>query len=314
MSMLKWGRLLYHYVIQKALESDLGVGNTLVDMYARCGSLIEAEVIFNRLSTQNNVSWNAMIAGHAQHGYFKQAVQWFETMQSLCLKPTSHTFVSVLAACTHGGKVEDGYGACTDGGKVKDGYGYLMSTLFNYGFSPGIEHFNCMVDLLGRTGYIKDAEGLLDTMPALPNINGWMSLLTSCVLYGNVNVGRRSFEEVAKLDPDTSAGHILMLNIYADAQMWGDVDKLCEKWRSKCTWRKPGQAFLEVDGHLLKFVVGDFTQFVGKDVSFKIRNLHSLLRGGGYVPHSETIFESTFAGDAKNCYLSQRKHEYTTVH
>ncbi|KAI5065449.1 hypothetical protein GOP47_0020144 [Adiantum capillus-veneris] len=273
---------------RNGLESDLGVGNTLVDMYARCGSFAEAEAIFNWSSSNlNHVSWNAMIAGYAQHGYFEEAVQCFDNMQSLCVKPTSQTFTSILAACTHGGKVEDGYR-------------FLMRMLTDCGFPPSIEHFNCMIDLLGRTGHLTDAYGLLNTMPSLPNINGWMSLLTSCLLFGNVDVGRRSFEEVVKLDPDTSAGHILMLNIYADAQMWDDVRRLSEAWRCQDTRRKPGQASLEVDGQLFEFVVGDLPHLDCKDMSVKIRNLHISLKSGGYVPHSEIIFESTFIKDHEN--------------
>lgn len=281
MGVLKWGKLIYDYALRKGLESDLGVGNTLVDMYARCGSLLEAEVIFNRLLNQNIVSWNAMIAGYAQHGYCKQAIRWFENMQLLHMKPTSQTFISILAACTHGGQVEDGYK-------------YLKCMLNDYEISPGIEHFNCIIDLLGRAGHLIDAERLLNTMPELPNINGWMSLLTSSLLFGNVDVARRSFEQVVKLNPDTSAGHVLMLNIYADAQMWEDVLKLHESRRSLDVWKKPGQAFLEVNGKLHEFIVGDITHLQSKDMHSKVRNLHTSLKGGGYVPNSEILFESTF--------------------
>eukprot|EP00250_Pteridium_aquilinum_P020176 c24737_g10_i2 orf=530-2113(+) len=285
---LRDGKIIHMHAIELGFYTVCTIGNTLVDMYARCGSLLEAEGIFNRLLNQNVVSWNAMIAGYAQHGYCKQAIRWFENMQLLCIKPTSQTFISLLAACTHGGRIEDGHR-------------YLKCMLNDYEISPGIEHFNCIIDLLGRAGHLNDAERLLNIMPALPNINGWMSLLTSCSLFGNVDLARRSFEQVVKLDPDTSAGHVLMLNIYADAQMWEDVRKLHESRRSVDVWKKPGQAFLEVSGKLHEFMVGDLTHQEGNGMHLKIRNLHVYLKRAGYVPHSEIIFESTSVRECEDC-------------
>jgi pentatricopeptide repeat protein len=201
---LNCGRLLHDHVIRNGLESDFGVGNTLVDMYVNCGSLREGEVMFDRLANRNVVSWNAMIGGYAQHGYGELALQWFESMRLQSITPTYYTYISILAACSQSGEVEEGYR-------------HFRAMYNSHKITPGDEHFNCMVNLLGHVGRLDEAEELLKSMPFLPDISGWMSLLTACSLFGNKDLGRRCLGEVARLTPDTYSGlDILVFNIWAE--------------------------------------------------------------------------------------------------
>ncbi|KAH7427856.1 hypothetical protein KP509_10G063700 [Ceratopteris richardii] len=291
MGVLKWGKFIYDFIIKRRLEADLVVGNSLIDMYARCGSLLEAEEIFDRLKIKNVVSWNALIAGYAQEGYLKQAMECFKSMQQLCIEPTTQTFTSILAACTHAG--------------VKDGYCCLRGMLSDHGVLPNIEHLNCIVDLIARAGNVEDAEGLLNSMPSVPNISGWMCLLTSCLMFGNVELGKRSFDQVIRLENDSSAGYILMLNIYANAQMWDEVLKLHQSRSIHTKHKKPGQAFVEVNCTLYEFTAGDLIYFKDLDIYTKIQKIARFSKDNGFVPHAEMVFESTFDKNDDNMKTSE---------
>jgi pentatricopeptide repeat protein len=53
----------------------------MVDMYAKCGSMEDACKVFNKMSSQNVVSWNATILGHVKCGQAQKALELFQQMQ-----------------------------------------------------------------------------------------------------------------------------------------------------------------------------------------------------------------------------------------
>eukprot|EP00249_Psilotum_nudum_P015893 c25573_g2_i3 orf=225-1328(+) len=162
---LTQGRLIHGQIVESEFKSDVVIGNTLIDMYAKCGSLEEARKVFDGLPNQNVVSWAAMIAGYAQSGNCRLAIQCLEDMKQHGLKPVDVIFTSILAACSHAGLVDEG---CR----------YFKSMREEHDIIPSIEQYNCMVDLLGRAGHLNEAEDLLQTFQS--DIIGWRSLLTAC--------------------------------------------------------------------------------------------------------------------------------------
>jgi pentatricopeptide repeat protein len=78
---LEEGRSIYQQIIQSGCESVTFVGNSLVDMYAKCGSMEDACKVFNKMSSHNVVSWNAMILGHVKCGQAQKALELFQQMQ-----------------------------------------------------------------------------------------------------------------------------------------------------------------------------------------------------------------------------------------
>ncbi len=83
------------------------MGNSLVDMYAKCGSLEDAWRMFNEMTSRDVVIWNAMILGHTKCGQENKAQELFRQIQQKGVRQTSVTFVEVLNACPNLGALED---------------------------------------------------------------------------------------------------------------------------------------------------------------------------------------------------------------
>lgn len=163
---LDQGRWLHFYLLNNGVHIDRVTGCALVNMYLKCGEMEEAFRLFGKLkSDQKDVYvWTAMIDGFAIHGRGVEALEWFNRMQREGIRPNSITFTAVLRACSYAGLVEEG--------KVLF---ESMKSLYN--LSPSIEHFGCMVDLLGRAGLLDEAKELIKKMPMKPNAVIWGALL-----------------------------------------------------------------------------------------------------------------------------------------
>ncbi|KAJ7555027.1 hypothetical protein O6H91_05G019100 [Diphasiastrum complanatum] len=206
---LEQGKQLHSDIIKNGFQSDVILGNTLVDMYAKCGRTEDARQLFNNMSERDVVSWNAMITGYAQNGLGKEALALFEQMQTEGTKPNEITYVCVLSACAHSRLVDAGR--------------YVFDSMCNnYHVTPTREHYACMVDLLGRAGCLADAELFINKMPIQPDSVVWMTLLGAARNHGHVEIGRRAFDHVVKLGPKNAAPYVLLANIYAAA---GRTDK-----------------------------------------------------------------------------------------
>ncbi|KAJ7237495.1 hypothetical protein O6H91_Y445400 [Diphasiastrum complanatum] len=201
---LEQGKHLHSEIIKRGFQSDVVVGNTLVDMYAKCGCTEDARELFDNMSERDVVSWTAMIAGYAQNGLGMEALALFEQMQREGTKPNEVTYISVLSACAHSGLVDQGR--------------YFFDSMCKtHGVTPTKEHYACMVDLLGRAGCLADAELFINKMPIQPNSVVWMTLLGAARNRGHAEIGRRAFDRVVKLEPKNAAPYVLLANIYAAA-------------------------------------------------------------------------------------------------
>jgi pentatricopeptide repeat protein len=128
-------------------KSDVFVVNSLVDMYAKCGSMEDAHWVFNMMPAQNMVSLNAVLGGCAMHGQSNEALKHFEQM---CEHVQSNDITSVclLSAFSHAGLVNASLHcyAC-------------MSVV--YMFSTTLDQYACMVNLLGHDGCLQEAENMI---------------------------------------------------------------------------------------------------------------------------------------------------------
>ncbi|KAJ7527749.1 hypothetical protein O6H91_16G069400 [Diphasiastrum complanatum] len=201
---LEQGKQIHSDIIRSGCEPDVILWNTLVDMYARCGCVEHARQVFNSMRERNVVSWNTMIAGYAQQGLGKEAVTLLEQMQREGTKPDEVTYVSVLSACSHSGLVDAGCRVFDSMYKI-------------HGVTPTVDHYACMVDLLCRAGCLADAEVFINKMPIQPDAVIWRTLLGAARNHGHVEIGRRAFDRVVKLEPENAAAYVLLSNIYGAA-------------------------------------------------------------------------------------------------
>ena len=206
---LDLGKSAHVELSKRGLELDLFVGNMLVSMYSRCGSLCDASKVFEMLPDQLTlVSWNAMISVLADYGDCTQLHLYLQKMKQDGINMDNVTFTSLLSLCSHGGLIQEG---CK-----------VLEVMKGYGTIPSSGHYVCIVDMLGRAGFLLEAEESIHTMPFHPDSLIWMTLLGAAAKYNNVDVGRRAFDHLVTFNCKNDAAYVLMSNIYAANQMWED--------------------------------------------------------------------------------------------
>ncbi|XP_057815489.1 pentatricopeptide repeat-containing protein At2g13600 [Cryptomeria japonica] len=231
MGALEQGMEIHQKIIESGFLSEI-VATSLLDMYAKCGSIRKARELFNKMYQPSLVSWNAMIAGYGMHGYSEDALQTFEQMHSRST-PNPISLLCVLSACSHAGLVDDG---CK----------YFNSMSEFYCITPTMDHYVCMVDLLSRSGYLVEALNFIFKMPVKPDLAVWMSLLSACRSHKNIWLGEFVASLLFQLDLQTSAPYVLLSNIYAEEGRWHDVHKVRELMNDRGITKTPGCSWIEV--------------------------------------------------------------------
>ncbi|XP_068648943.1 pentatricopeptide repeat-containing protein At2g13600 [Aristolochia californica] len=241
------GRQVHTHVIKHGFrlpESDVFVGNSLVDMYTKCGSVEDGSRVFQTMASRDNVSWNAMIVGYAQNGNADEALTLFGRMVVCGVNPDNVTMIGVLSACSHAGLVEEGYN-----------YFRLMTE--EYGLLPQKDHYTCMVDLLGRAGRLSEAWEIIESMPVEPDSVLWGSLLGACKVHHNVEMGELVAEKLFELDSKNSGPYVLLSNMYAEIERWADVKRVRKLMRQQGVVKQPGCSWVEIKGRVNVFLVKD---------------------------------------------------------
>ncbi|GAB4834883.1 hypothetical protein Ancab_033150 [Ancistrocladus abbreviatus] len=237
------GKQIHAQIIKKELQSDVFIISTLVDMYSKCGNMQDSKLLFGKAPKRDFVTWNAMLCGYAYHGFGEEALGVFEDMQKENVKPNHATFLAALRACGHMGLVEKGLN-----------YFYSMS---NYGLDPQLEHYSCMVDILGRSGQVAKALKLIVEMPFKADDIIWRTLLSVCKIHGNVEVAEKAADSILQLDPQDSSVYILLANIYADAAMWDRVSTMRKAMRYNKIKKEPGCSWVEVMSEVHTFLANE---------------------------------------------------------
>ncbi|XP_006652312.1 pentatricopeptide repeat-containing protein At2g13600 [Oryza brachyantha] len=225
-------------------ESDVFVGNSLVDMYLKTGSIDDGAKVFERMAARDDVSWNAMIVGYAQNGRAKDALHLFERMLCSNERPDSVTMIGVLSACGHSGL-------------VKEGRRYFQTMTEDHGITPTRDHYTCMIDLLGRAGHLKEVEELIEGMPMEPDAVLWASLLGACRLHKNIEMGERAAGKLFELDPDNSGPYVLLSNMYAELGKWADVFRVRRSMKHRGVSKQPGCSWIEIGKKVNVFLARD---------------------------------------------------------
>ncbi|KAH7299156.1 hypothetical protein KP509_25G075300 [Ceratopteris richardii] len=181
------GKLVHQYAVQSGYSLNIIIGNGLIDMYGKCGTILDAQVVFDSLVERDIISWTTLIAAHAFHGEIHMALHCFIRMQEEGFQPNHATLVSLLSACGHAGI-------------VKQAVAYMERIRGDYLLLDTNEHHNTMVDVLGRQGCLMEAEDLMRTTPCVNTTVGWASLLCHCNTYINNNIGKQTFDKFISLD------------------------------------------------------------------------------------------------------------------
>ncbi|XP_031492988.1 putative pentatricopeptide repeat-containing protein At3g47840 [Nymphaea colorata] len=244
MAMLEQGKQIHAHIYSSGLNWDPMITSALINMYSKCGSMQDASQVFCKNKVKDIISWTAMIVGYAEHGYSKDAIDLFEQMPLVGLKPDSVTFIGVLMACSHAGLLDQGFS-----------YFYFMKKTHH--IEPQREHYGCMIDLLCRAARLDEAESMIKNMPFKPDDVVLSILLRACMVQGNIECGKRTAECILELDPDCAGTHITLSNIYAASGKWKDSAKVRKSLKEKGVKKEPGWSWIMVKDRISTFMAGD---------------------------------------------------------
>uniref|UniRef100_A0A0D9WMY4 Pentacotripeptide-repeat region of PRORP domain-containing protein n=1 Tax=Leersia perrieri TaxID=77586 RepID=A0A0D9WMY4_9ORYZ len=225
---LEHGKMVHCRIFKSGFCADTIVGNTLLDMYFKCGSSMDARLVFNTMCAYDVVSWTAMIDGYGRHNDPGRALECFRAMIDGGFKPDSITFLAALSACSQGGLVDEGL-------KI------FQSMVKLYNFKPQREHYACLVDLLGHAGRLNEADMLIRQMGLELDSLAWESLLGACGLHGEVDLGKKSAGKIMELEPQKHGPYVLLSNMYAEQCRWREKEMLrerldCSNIRKDASW------------------------------------------------------------------------------
>lgn len=222
-STLAEGRIIHACIFVTGHDSNSTVVTAVISMYGRFGALQDAHTMFDKMHQRTVVSWNAMITAYAQHGHGDDVFNLFQKMQWDGVKPDEVSFLGVLRACSHAGLVEEAKN-CFDC-MIKD-----------HGIIPTVEHYATLIDILGRSGQLDEAQGLISNMPS--DAGMWATLLGACGMHHDVEKGIWAAEHAMDLEPQKVTPYVLLSNIYAKDGRWDDAKRVRKgmvKWDIKNT-------------------------------------------------------------------------------
>ncbi|KAG9439711.1 hypothetical protein H6P81_019876 [Aristolochia fimbriata] len=268
--LLALGKRIHGYIDGTKLRHNTQVCNSLLDMYSKCGAVNRALRVFNGMVQRDVVTWNAMLQGLAVHGHCEEALHLFSKMKQEGFKPNGITFVGVLCACTHAGL-------------VKEARHYFSVMERDYGVVPQIEHYGCMIDLLGRGGFLKEAFDLVKSMPMKPNAIILGTLLGACRMHNSLELAEDVIDQLIELEISDSGNYAAISNIYAAAGRWDDVARVRMQMKGEGAQKPSGSSLIEVDNVLHQFTVEDRSHPDSYRIYRMIYRLGEHLRQVGYV-------------------------------
>ncbi|XP_057832149.2 pentatricopeptide repeat-containing protein At3g24000, mitochondrial-like [Cryptomeria japonica] len=277
MGALEQGMDIHQSIIEGCFSSDIIVGNALVDMYAKCGSIDRAHQLFDRMPQRDAISWNSMIAGYAQNGFCKDALETFELMKQSGTYPDIISFSCVLCACSHAGLVDEG---CTY-------FNYMSNP---YYITPTIDHYVCMVDLLARAGYLENTLNFIIKMPVKPMVVVWMRFLGACRSHMNIGLGVFTAMMILDLDPENAATYVILSNIYAEVDRWGEFQMVRKLMEDKGIKKIPGCSWIESHKMVHVFCAGDRSHPQTQEIYAKLEKLACEMKAAGYSPDPRHLF------------------------
>ncbi|KAM3347558.1 hypothetical protein ACQJBY_021481 [Aegilops geniculata] len=270
----EWARI---YMNRHGIKMDTFVGNALIDMYSKCGSIERALGVFNEMHSRDKFTWTAVILGLAVNGYGEEAIDMFDSMLRAFEAPDEVTFIGVLTACTHAGLVDKG----------RD---FFLSMTVTYRIAPNVMHYGCMIDLLGRAGKLREALETIGKMPMKPSSAIWGTLLAACRVHGNSEIGELAAERLLELNPENSMVYVLLSNLYAKSNRWGDVRWLRQVMMEKGIKKEPGCSLIEMNDTIHKFVAGDRSHPMSEEIYSKLDKVLTDLKNDGHVPDVTEVF------------------------
>ncbi|KAG9449414.1 hypothetical protein H6P81_009379 [Aristolochia fimbriata] len=265
------GKCLHAYILKMGFENHNTVGNALITMYAKCGSIGDSCGKFSDMVDRDSVTWNAIMSAHALHGQGKAALALFEEMEMEGFPVDEITLVITLQACCYSGLNEDGF--------------RIYNTMERgYGIKPGLEHQACIVDLLGRIGRLSKAMQFVKESPFATSPLLWRTLVNACKVNRDLHIGSLASRHLLQLMPDDAASHVLVSNFYASMGLLEESAKVRMRMNEEQMRKEAGCSCIELNGKVHRFVASGEEHEDSRLIYIKLHELSKELRENGYMP------------------------------
>ncbi|TXG74334.1 hypothetical protein EZV62_002913 [Acer yangbiense] len=325
-------------VTKKGIKMDLTLSNAMLDMYAKCGSVEDAKKLFDEMEEKDIVSWttmidgqetatwNALISAYDQNGKPQEALAIFHQLQlSKNANPDELTFVSTLSSYAQLGAMDVGVEelrlicstecmklrsspmllllpmyyacACSHSGLVEEGR--MFFNQMEPVVVPGVKHYACMVDILGRAGLLEEAVEFIEKMPITPSASVWGALLGACKIHENVELAEQACSRLLELEPENDKALVLLSNIYAKTGKWDNVSELKKRMRVSELQKERGWSSMEVNGTLHKFLAADNSHPLSKEIYSKLDEIVAKLKSSGHVTNKSLLLQLVDEEDMK---------------
>ncbi|XP_049934049.1 pentatricopeptide repeat-containing protein At2g36980, mitochondrial-like [Nymphaea colorata] len=278
LALLGHGKVVHACIVRMGFCSSVYVANGLINMYAKCGDLLEANKVFGAIKNKDKISWNALISGLGQHGKAEEVLRLFKTMVVSNMRPDKVTFIGLLIACRHSGLFEQAWQ-------------HFESMIHDYGVTPDADHVACMIDILGRAGSLREACSLVkDSYNTEVDVSG--SLLVSCLLHGDVDLARRVAGNLLLMEPKEEVGYVLLSNLYCGLGQWLEAQSVRKYMVKQGVRKQPGCSWIEVKNNVVAFVAGDSSH---PEINVICKILHSLASQMGSNSYNPLDSESNLS-------------------
>lgn len=270
------GEQMHARLLKAGFVYNQHVCNSLVSMYARCGNIEAALQVFEEMGDRDVVSWTSIITGFAKHGFANRALELFKNMLDFGVKPNEITYVAVLSACSHAGLIDEAWR-------------YFHSMYKEVGIKPRMEHYACMVDALGRMGFLEKAVQFIEVMPFRADTLVWRTLLGACRVHGNTELGKHAAKAILEQEPNDPAALVLLSNLYASSGKWENVAKIRKNMKVQSLVKEAGCSWIEIAKTVHKFYVGDTKHPQVKQIYEELDQLGLRIKEMGYVPDTNFV-------------------------
>uniref|UniRef100_J3MJN1 DYW domain-containing protein n=1 Tax=Oryza brachyantha TaxID=4533 RepID=J3MJN1_ORYBR len=274
--MVEQGRQVHGCVEKLWYGLDAPLASAIVDMYAKCGNLEDARSIFDTACTKNVAVWTSMLCSYASHGQGRMAIELFKRMRVEKMTPNEITLVGVLSACSHVGL-------------VSEGELYFKQMQEEYGIAPSIEHYNCIVDLYGRSGLLDKAKNFIEGNNINHEAIVWKTLLSACRLHQHKAYAKLASENLFRLEQCDAGSYVMLSNMYATNNKWRDTFELRVAMRERKVRKQPGQSWIHLKNTVHTFVAGDASHPQSTEIYAYLEKLVERLKEIGYTSRTDLV-------------------------
>ncbi|KAM0029068.1 putative tetratricopeptide-like helical domain superfamily [Helianthus debilis subsp. tardiflorus] len=224
---LQIGSSLHAYCVKESLScNNVYINTALVHFYAKCGELKTACRVFDFMGEKNVISWNVLINAYGMQGDCNGSFDIFNDMVKESVHPTDATFTAILSACSHTGNLE--------------AWKFFDLMCKDFDFTPKMNHYACLVDLLARSGRLEEAFSLVKNMRVQPDVSVFGSLLHGCSMHSRFDLGQKAVKWMFDQHPIDVSYYVLVSNLYALDGRWSQVSQIRELMKLKDLSKLPG--------------------------------------------------------------------------